>query len=82
MMSPSDYSVHGPDHTHEVPELAHITQQDRRLPRRTPNGARRRKRRTGPNENDAAPPPDEAPDDQTPPESTRDDSEHVVDTLA
>jgi len=82
MISPSDYSVHGPDRPHEVTELAPVAQQDRRLPRRSPNGTRRRKHRTGPNSTNAGPPPDEAPEAQTPPAGATDDGEHVVDTLA
>ena len=82
MTSPSDYAVHGPDRPLEVPELAPVAHQDRRLPRRSPNGGRRRKRRAEPDETDAATPPDEAPADQTPTASTGDDGRHVVDTLA
>jgi len=82
MTSPSDYAVHGPDHTHEVSGLAPVAEQDKRFPRRSPNGKRRRPHRPGPDEEDAAPPPHEATDEQTPPASTGEDGEHVVDTLA
>ena len=71
MTSPSDYAVHGPDHAHEVTGLVPVTEQDKRFPRRAPNGKRRRQPRPGPGQEDAVPPPDEAPDEapdgQTPP---------------
>jgi len=82
MTSPSDYAVHGPERPHEVSELTPVAQQDRRLPKRSPNGGRRRKHPAEPDEKDAAPPTDEAPAEKTPPASTGDDGRHVVDTLA
>jgi len=85
MTSASNYAVNGPDRGREIAETAPISQQDKRLPNRTPPGSRRR-RRGGRDKTSAASslPPDTEPDapDPTPAKPSSNGKDHVVDTLA
>ncbi len=85
MTSASNYAVGGPDRGREIAETAPISQQDKRLPNRTPPGSRRRRRGGKGKTSAAAPvPADTEPNVQepTPAKPSSNGKDHVVDTLA
>jgi len=87
MTASSDWSVRGPDRGREVHEIAPVGHQDKRFPRRSPNGNRRKRGPQHPAADpDASPAPAEATDDRTDPNadngSATSSGDHVIDTLA